>query len=499
MGNCQASPEKGQQQRPSAHVSKRSKVVAAVSGDSSPKPPSPLCAGFKKEYDLMDRLGEGEFGSVYRCLHRPTGSRRAAKVVRKGAHPQMRVQLKSESFAGRLLPHENLCQQYDFFDSDATAVIVYELCSGGEVGYSLCGRTKYTEATVVIVTKGVVRALAHLHRHNLAHLDVKPQNIMFARPPEADAPISVADVKLTDYGCLTPFQPGSPSMSTAAGTPHFAAPEVIAVVCSQCARGIGPVGVVAPTVPGSSRAALFDERADVYSACVVAYILMVGSHPLVPVERVGSDTMPAFFARSLAGEVCKPPAFRSLSLEAQELLLLGLSTDFGKRPRAAELLECAWLKSSGEVEDTPESSLSSSRTQVQSPDLIAISPRKSRPLTVARSPIPECSSGQLLTQVSHSMLSRQDVVKKMSRTLLVTRAGEDLRYIGSSQSGVRADLEEALSHPGQLLKSLSEAAVGAWRQAARSPADLPNIKAVPEVLSEVASQDTAPNSPVYLE
>eukprot|EP00756_Hemistasia_phaeocysticola_P030560 Hpha_TRINITY_DN16297_c3_g6::TRINITY_DN16297_c3_g6_i2::g.15762::m.15762 len=285
--------------------------------------------GLLSNYKLMSLLGKGEFGNVYRGEHKLTGDIRAVKLMYKDpGNPVTVAQLQSESYVGRIPKHPNLVEQYDFFDSPSAAAIVYQMCMGGEVAYSLGDRPQYTEATVCVVIKSLIRALTHLHSMHLAHMDVKPQNMLFHSHLNPDLPLSVDQVKLIDYGSLTPFDPKEPTIAKPAGTPHFASPEVIGHVCAMLAGGpkqntsswTTPEAVVIPPP--------FDERCDIFSAGVVAFVLLLGGHPFVPPNlNPKSDSLPSFFKRVLENKVTVPPRFSLLSPEAKELLHVTLHTD----------------------------------------------------------------------------------------------------------------------------------------------------------------------------
>eukprot|EP01062_Namystynia_karyoxenos_P027370 TRINITY_DN21017_c0_g1_i1.p1 TRINITY_DN21017_c0_g1~~TRINITY_DN21017_c0_g1_i1.p1 ORF type:complete len:543 (+),score=112.86 TRINITY_DN21017_c0_g1_i1:83-1711(+) len=489
--------------------------------------------GFLASYVVVVAVGKGEYGSVFRCVHKRSGETRAAKIIRKSGGEVVRSQLRSEGYMRRIPFHANLSRQFEFFDAPRGAAIIYEFCSGGEVCYNIEGRPLYTEATVSVIIKGLLRAVKHLHSMHLAHMDVKPQNVLFVRRPAKEKPIAVADVRLVDYGSLTPFTPGRSNITTPAGTPHFAAPEVVAHVCALCAGGTNLLAgrASAPKLNAVPQAQPFDERCDVYSVAVVAFILLVGTHPFVP--NPGRDSMPRFFERVLAGEPTFPARFFRLSCEAQNMLQQGLSLDFSKRPSAAEMLACTWLATSGEdegvvsqgiddVELAPVEKASSDHTvgrqeTVPCTDRLPLTRSHHQP-PVLSGELNPTGSGSLVSRASHRMVDLRPARRDLHDTVEATRSTfvDDLRLVCASDSsaamvedlrkGLRTALTEppvrgglpclqiSVSTPGLRARQAAPANIASTPQPRSAPPftaginqALPNIKAVPEVHSEVCS------------
>eukprot|EP00756_Hemistasia_phaeocysticola_P026134 Hpha_TRINITY_DN16042_c0_g7::TRINITY_DN16042_c0_g7_i1::g.118362::m.118362 len=465
--------------------------------------------GLLSSYKLLSILGKGEFGNVYRGEHKFTGDVRAVKLMHKDpGNPVTTAQLLSESYVGRIPTHPNLVQQHDFFDSPNAAAIVYQMCIGGEVAYSLGDRPQYTESTVCVVIKSLVRGLAHLHSMNLAHMDVKPQNMLFHRPLDPSVPLAVDQIKLADYGSLTPFDPKEPKITKPAGTPHFASPEVVGHVCAMLAGGPNdsllttPEAVVMPPP--------FDERCDVFSAGIVAFVLLLGVHPYVPANmNPKSDSLPNFFNRVLKNKMTLPARFNLLSPEAKELLHVTMRSDFRLRPRAKELLECRWIASVGENElECSIISPTASKFDIESPSPVA------RTDTVAVNPdiLPlQSLAAQLKSTPSQRRLINLNGAEAKQTVEQATCADfhADLREFCSFASTKGKEIRAAmsgLSESSGLRKTVSEVAALEWkrssfhsgpssgpgsklpRKVAGKPLGmLPNIKAVPEVQSEVCS------------
>eukprot|EP01065_Artemidia_motanka_P009362 TRINITY_DN14782_c0_g1_i1.p1 TRINITY_DN14782_c0_g1~~TRINITY_DN14782_c0_g1_i1.p1 ORF type:complete len:447 (+),score=77.52 TRINITY_DN14782_c0_g1_i1:67-1407(+) len=334
MGSCGSTPGSGKGPRPRAAAGKAASAAQL------------MLPGLQREYVIHEAIGRGAFGVVHRCTHRASGDVRAVKMLEKKSTVAI-MQVESEKMVGAFPPHPNLIAQHTFFEDARVFAPVYEYCSGGEVLYNLQGRKVYTESTAAIVLKGLLRGLEHMHSRCVAHLDIKPQNMVFARKPDPQRPITVADLRVIDFGSATRFDRTKPSLNAVAGTPYFAAPEILHRVCQLG----GIEGLDDSRASRESRpqeAELYDERCDVFSAAVIGFILLFGCHPFSPSDKAGKEPMAEFFDRVLAGDGHRPADYTCASLPARMMLERGLANDFRDRCSAADMLRSEWLSAVGE-------------------------------------------------------------------------------------------------------------------------------------------------------
>eukprot|EP01064_Diplonema_japonicum_P032979 TRINITY_DN6373_c0_g1_i1.p1 TRINITY_DN6373_c0_g1~~TRINITY_DN6373_c0_g1_i1.p1 ORF type:complete len:407 (+),score=67.75 TRINITY_DN6373_c0_g1_i1:79-1299(+) len=316
MGCCESAAAKPVHRRDT-------KVPSRVSSDSGVADYLEKLAlhDFVRDYEVFEEVGEGEFGIVVRCRKRGDPSAEyAAKVLAKDSCVK-RMQILSEKKGASIDPHTNVMRLTKIYDSDDAAVLIYEYFSGGEVSYTLGGRTYYSEETVGIIIKGLVKAVNHLHKQNLAHLDIKPQNILLQKRCKTDSLIKVSDIKLIDFGSLTTFTPNKKDIKTIAGTPFFAAPEIISVFKMGSSVNMLP----------------FDERCDIWSVGVVAYVLLTGRHPFVKGLAMPQLKM----CDAIIFAPLQLPA--SLSPECRDFLQCCLQKDFTNRPKSSTLTHHPWL------------------------------------------------------------------------------------------------------------------------------------------------------------
>jgi len=148
-----------------------------------------------------------------------------------------------------------------------------------------------------------------MHKQQFVHRDIKPENFLMQNDTAA------AEIKVIDFGLAKKFVAGTdPLMSTKAGTPYYVAPQVLE--------------------------GKYDEKCDIWSCGVIAYILLCGYPPFY------GDNDKAILSQVKKGNFDYPADdWSGVSKEAKEFISGMLTRDPSKRPSAAELLEHKWLTS----------------------------------------------------------------------------------------------------------------------------------------------------------
>jgi serine/threonine protein kinase len=201
-------------------------------------------------YELLEEIGRGGMGVVYRARHLPLGRLVALKVVRAGGHawPEEVQRLRNEAETVALLDHPNIVPVYDVGEHDGQVYLAMKLVDGASLSEQLArfvGRPKL--AAQLLVT--VARAVHHAHQRGVLHRDLKPSNILLdaeGLPHVSDfglAKRATADSGLTQSGALV-------------GTPSCMAPE----------QASGQKGQVTTAT-------------DVYGLGAVLYALLTGRPP----------------------------------------------------------------------------------------------------------------------------------------------------------------------------------------------------------------------------
>ena len=201
-------------------------------------------------YDLVEAIGKGGCGSVYRAVDKQTGATVAVKVLAANLadSPKLHYRFVQEFQAATRLEHPNIVRALDFGLDGKVTYLVMEYVPGCSLGDLIAKRKRLPEATAVKVITQVAQALHYAHRRQIIHRDVKPDNVLVLADGRA---------KLADFGLAkdTGDDKDLTRPSTALGTPHFMAPEQY------------------------DDAKTVDARADVYSLGATLYMCVTGKVP----------------------------------------------------------------------------------------------------------------------------------------------------------------------------------------------------------------------------
>jgi serine/threonine protein kinase len=207
------------------------------------------------EYRVGRRLGAGGFSVVYEALNPVIGKRAAIKVLDRSISQDLEMvsRFLDEARAVNRIRHRNIIDIYAFGElPDGRQYYVMELLDGLTLAAFLDERGRLSPAELVLVLKGVARALDAAHAQGVIHRDLKPDNVFLTFDDEG-APfpklLDFGTAKLTQGGAIHQSSPG-----TLLGTPHYMSPE-------QC---LGEP---------------LDHRSDVYSFGVLVYELLTHTVP----------------------------------------------------------------------------------------------------------------------------------------------------------------------------------------------------------------------------
>jgi serine/threonine protein kinase len=144
-------------------------------------PPTPRSLATVTWYELLEEVGRGRMGVVYRARHVGLNKVVAVKVMRDAlfAGRRERARFRSEAEAVAGLQHAHIVQVYDYGEHDDVPFFCMEFLEGGTLTRRLRrGRMTVAEAAGLVET--LARAIHHAHRHGVIHRDLKPGNILFA-------------------------------------------------------------------------------------------------------------------------------------------------------------------------------------------------------------------------------------------------------------------------------------------------------------------------------
>ncbi|XP_015171341.1 PREDICTED: death-associated protein kinase 1-like isoform X4 [Polistes dominula] len=210
----------------------------------------------EKNYELLEEIGKGQFAIVRKCVEIKTGALYAAKIMRKRrvARGVAAADIAREAGLLARLRHPNIVSLHKVIDTGTTVVLLLELISGGELFHW----TPSGEVDAAHVVRQVLMALSHLHSHQVAHLDIKPENILLSSPPP------MPSIKLIDLGLSHRLVPGSEHRALF-GTPEFVAPEIVNYEPLSLGTDLWAVGVLTYILLSGASPFLGEDKQETYA------------------------------------------------------------------------------------------------------------------------------------------------------------------------------------------------------------------------------------------
>ncbi|TMW55791.1 hypothetical protein Poli38472_010673 [Pythium oligandrum] len=251
-------------------------------------------------FEVLERLGEGSYGKVYKALYRPNADVVALKIVPSdGDDDRDFQQLTKEIHILEKCQSPFIVQYYGSFLYESHLWISMEFCAAGSLADLLALRRRcLNEAQVAAVCANVALGLAYLHANHSIHRDIKAGNILLA---------SSGIAKLADFGVSAQLTTTINKRKTVIGTPFWMAPEVI-------------------------QESQYDGKADIWSLGITAIELAEGEPPLAQMHPMRA----IFMIPSRPSPTLKNPS--SYSSECHDFLAKCLQKDAQQRPSAADLL-----------------------------------------------------------------------------------------------------------------------------------------------------------------
>lgn len=204
------------------------------------------------DYELLEQVGRGGMGVVYKAVQRSLGRTVAVKMLRgSGFAPQGELdRLLREMSAASNLNHPNIVHVYGVGERPDQPFIVFEFVDGPSLAQRI-GGTPLPARTSATIVAAVCLAVQYANERGIIHRDLKPANVMLSGP--ADQPVP----KVTDFGAAKQIcESGSQQLSQIIGTPSYMAPEQLD----------GHVG-------------LLGETTDVYGLGTILYECLTGMPP----------------------------------------------------------------------------------------------------------------------------------------------------------------------------------------------------------------------------
>ncbi|XP_017022998.1 serine/threonine-protein kinase mig-15 isoform X4 [Drosophila kikkawai] len=266
-------------------------------------------------FELIEVVGNGTYGQVYKGRHTKTGQLAAIKVMDVTEDEEEEIKLEINVLK-KYSNHRNIATYYGAFikksppGKDDQLWLVMEYCGAGSVT-DLVKSTKgqsLKEEWIAYICREILRGLSYLHSNKVIHRDIKGQNVLLT---------DNAEVKLVDFGVSAQLDRTIGRRNTFIGTPYWMAPEVIA--CDE------------------NPDATYDNRSDLWSLGITALEMAESQPPLCDLHP-----MRALFLIPRNS----PPRLKSKkwTKKFQSFIDTVLVKDYHQRPYTENLLKHAFIK-----------------------------------------------------------------------------------------------------------------------------------------------------------
>jgi non-specific serine/threonine protein kinase len=263
------------------------------------------------QYKILDRIGAGGMGEVYRARDTRLGRTVAIKVLPAGVadDPDRRGRFMQEARATAALSHPNIAALYEIGEDQGHIFLVFEFVPGDTLKTAIAGHPLNVRRAIDLAVQ-IADALAEAHAEGIVHRDIKPGNIIVT--PKGAA-------KILDFGLAT---------WTAGGVEREAAATMLATSAGTT------LGTLAYMSPEQALGEKVDERTDIFSLGIVLFEMLTGRLPFIgstptalalqivqaqpPVPSALNPSLP----RELDGVVAKALA-KSLELRYESAATLG--------------------------------------------------------------------------------------------------------------------------------------------------------------------------------
>lgn len=279
--------------------------IRKLLGKLSGQPDSYLRKG---NYTFGRTLGAGSFGLVRYARDNSTGEDVAVKIIIKKALKGNAQLVIDELQLLQELHHPHIVGFRDWFESRDKFYIVTQLATGGELFDRIVQQGRFTEHDASVVILQILEAILYLHKHNIVHRDVKPENVLYLNE------LQDSNVVLADFGIAKRLQGPDDKLTSSAGSFGYAAPEVV--------QGLE-----------------HGKPCDIWSLGVVTYTILCGYSPF------RAEDVTDFIAevRNNNAVVFHAEYWKDVSKDARRFIIKALQFDPEKRSTADELLNDSWL------------------------------------------------------------------------------------------------------------------------------------------------------------
>jgi formylglycine-generating enzyme required for sulfatase activity/tRNA A-37 threonylcarbamoyl transferase component Bud32 len=274
-------------------------------------------------YVLMDRIGAGGMGQVFKARHQKLHRIVAVKVIHKDRidNPQAVKRFQREFRAAAHLSHPNVVHAYDADEVNGTPMLVMEYVEGIDLACLVQQRGRLPAPLACEYIRQAALGLQHAHERGMVHRDIKPSNLLLQKPrPGATGPV----VKLLDLGLARMESSSGESSPT----------------LTNAGTLLGTLDFIAPEQTHDAHKA--DIRSDLYSLGVTFFYLLTGQLPF-PVRTVAEKIYKHQYVEAPAVDTLCPDVPAEVSAIVRKLLAKRPEDRFQTPAALAEALAPAAL------------------------------------------------------------------------------------------------------------------------------------------------------------
>ena len=263
----------------------------------------------QKDYFILNKLGKGSFGTVFKVAHKKTGQNRAMKVIKKDT---VKLQDDDKKFLKEIeilrnTDHMNIIKIYEYFEDDTNYYVITEIIDGGELLECIVKLPNFNEGHIIKIMNQLLSAVTYLHKNNITHRDLKPENILVDSISNDNISIKVIDFGTCNYVTK------NKNLKLKVGSPYYIAPEVL---------------------DGN-----YNEKCDIWSCGCILYVLLAGYPPF------NAETTKDLFDEIRKGKYeLTGYEWESVSSEAKDLIKKMLNKKYQSRISSLLCLEHPFLK-----------------------------------------------------------------------------------------------------------------------------------------------------------
>jgi len=276
--------------------------ISATATETLQTPIHELTTGstFADRYQIIEELGKGGMGRVYKVFDIRTKEKIALKLLKPeiSSDEQAIERFANELRFSRKISHRNVCRMYDLGEEKETHYITMEYVPGEDLKSMLRMMGQMSPGKTIYIARQVCEGLAEAHRLGIVHRDLKPQNIMVDRD---------GNVRIMDFGIARSLKvKGLTGAGIVVGTPEYMSLE---------------------QMEGKEA----DSRSDVYSLGVILYEMMTGRLPFE------GDTFVSIALKQKT-EVPRPPQDFNIQMpyDLSRLIMKCLERDLAARFQSVE-------------------------------------------------------------------------------------------------------------------------------------------------------------------